>query len=67
MGRRGHKRVELYLYSPLWAVRPVQSLSACTRVTFTLPILLCSLFFMVDKWKVSSYCEVCMEIFREGQ
>jgi hypothetical protein len=24
--------VELYLYSPLWAVRPVQSLSACTRV-----------------------------------
>ena len=27
--------VELYLYSPLWAVRPVQSLSACTRVTFT--------------------------------
>jgi len=21
---------------PLWAVRPVQSLSACTRVTFTL-------------------------------
>ena len=29
----GHERVELYLY-PLWAVRPVQSLSACTRVTF---------------------------------
>ena len=31
--------VELYLYSPLWAVRPVLSLSACTRVhfTFTLP------------------------------
>ena len=27
--------VELYLYSPLWAVRPVQSLSACTRVHFT--------------------------------
>ena len=26
----GHERVELYLYS-LWAVRPVQSLSACTR------------------------------------
>ena len=31
----GRERVELYLYSPLWAVRPVQSLSACTRVTFT--------------------------------
>ena len=31
----GHERVELYLYSPLWAVRPVQSLSACTRVHFT--------------------------------
>jgi hypothetical protein len=44
------ERVELHLYSPygpyglysraipllpLWAVRPVQSLSACTRVTFT--------------------------------
>jgi len=27
--------VELYLYSPLWAARPVQSLSACRRVTFT--------------------------------
>jgi hypothetical protein len=24
---------------PLWAVQPVQSLSACTRVTFTLPSL----------------------------
>jgi len=31
----GQERVELYLYSPLWAVRPVQSLSACTRVYFT--------------------------------
>ena len=31
----GHERVELYLYYPLWAVRLVQSLSACTRVTFT--------------------------------
>ena len=31
----GHERVELYLYSPVWAVRPVQNLSACTRVTFT--------------------------------
>jgi len=29
---RGHERVELL---PLWAVRPVQSLSACTRVHFT--------------------------------
>jgi hypothetical protein len=26
------------LLLPLWAVRPVQSLSACTRVNFTLPI-----------------------------
>jgi len=31
----GHERVELYLYSPVWAVWPVQSLSACTRVHFT--------------------------------
>ena len=27
----GHERVELNLYSPLWTVWPVQSLSACTR------------------------------------
>jgi len=26
---------------PLWAVRPVQSLSACTRVHFTLPYFRC--------------------------
>jgi len=26
---------------PLWAVRPVQSLSACTRVTFTFTFFLC--------------------------
>ena len=32
---RGHERVELYLYFHLRAVRHVQSLSACTRVTFT--------------------------------
>ena len=31
----GHERVELYLYSTYGAVRPVQSLSACIRVTFT--------------------------------
>jgi len=30
----GYERVDLCLYSPLWAVRPVQSLSACTRVHF---------------------------------
>ena len=30
---------------PLWAVRPVQSLSACTRVTFTLPFTLLSACF----------------------
>ena len=28
---------------PLWAVRPVQSLSACTRVHFTFLLLLCIL------------------------
>jgi hypothetical protein len=31
----GHERVELHLYFPLWAVRPVQSLSSCIRVHFT--------------------------------
>jgi len=35
----GHERVELYLYSPLWALRPVQSLSACTSVTFIFTFL----------------------------
>ena len=34
----GHERVELYLYSPLWAIRPVQSLSACTRVHFNFTV-----------------------------
>ena len=33
---------------PLWAVRPVQSLSACTRVHFTfLPSICCILFHCV--------------------
>ena len=40
----GHERVELYLL-PLWAVRPVQSLSACTRVHFTFTFCKCSLLF----------------------
>ena len=31
----GPERVELYLYSPLWAERPLQSLSVSTRVHFT--------------------------------
>ena len=34
----GHERVELYLYSPM-DLRPVQSLSAYTRMHFTLPDL----------------------------
>jgi len=32
---RGQERVELYHFSPLWAVWPVQILIACTRVHFT--------------------------------
>jgi hypothetical protein len=42
---------------PLWAVRPVQSLSACTRVHFTLPLpykWLCSLVFLI----FSTFCYV---------
>jgi len=31
----GLERVELYLYSPLWTVRLVQSFSVCTGVHFT--------------------------------
>jgi len=32
----GHERVELYVYSPLWAVRPVQSLSALYKGALTI-------------------------------
>ena len=39
---RGQERVELYLYCPLWAVRPVQSHSACARVHF-------SFFYFTDQ------------------
>ena len=35
---RGQERVEL-LPLPLWAIQPVQSLSACTRVHFTFTLL----------------------------
>ena len=42
---------------PLWAVRPVQSLSACTRVHFTLPqclykgsLYLLHFYYEVKKW-----------------
>jgi len=34
------ERVELLPLLPLWAVRPVQSLGACTRVTFTFTFFL---------------------------
>ena len=37
----GHERVELYLYSPYGPVRPVQSVIACTRVTFTFTPYVC--------------------------
>ena len=43
----GHERVELYLYYPLWAVRLVQSLSACTRVTFTFTLYIYTLNTLV--------------------
>ena len=37
----GHERVRAIPLLPLWAVRPVQSLSACTRVTFTFTESVC--------------------------
>ena len=55
--------VQLYLYSPqclysraipllpLWAVRLVQRLSACTRVHFTLPFILKIYFFLFNNSK----------------
>jgi hypothetical protein len=40
---RGQEKVQLILLLPLWAVRPVQSLSACTRVHFTFALFLYSI------------------------
>ena len=44
---RGHERVPLV---PLWAVRPVQRLSACTRVTFTFFLLFMEYSYFKPKW-----------------
>jgi hypothetical protein len=42
---------------PLWAVRPAQSLSACTRVTFTFPLCSMNVFWKLYRlWdKVEKY------------
>jgi hypothetical protein len=39
---------------PLWAVRPVQSLSACTRVRFTL-LQLCKIFLNVQSTEIDPF------------
>ena len=44
---RGQERVEL-LPLPLWAIQPVQSLSACTRVHFTYPYINVSCTFRFE-------------------
>ena len=55
---------------PLWAVRPVQSLSACTRVHFTLPYFTFwsagthyvsrDLFKPPEQLTVKRYCRICV-------
>jgi len=56
---------------PLWAVRPVQSLSACTRVDFT--FILCSILGLwhqkddlVEQWNLKTYIflYLCLHSFR---
>jgi hypothetical protein len=45
---------------PLWAVQPVQSRSACTRVTFTLPFycnMLCSVYMVTQNKIVVLFSE----------
>ena len=49
----GHERVELYLYSTYGAVRPVQSLSACIRVTFTFFLHVSALFIRLSSGRKS--------------
>ena len=49
----GHERVELYLYFPLWAVRLVQSLSACKSVHCAFTFLYsssCKIPFIPDRF-----------------
>ena len=60
----GHEKVELYLYSPLWAVRPVQSLSACTRVTFTFTFFLqisLAVRFEIGIFFISEVCTLVLK------
>ena len=47
--------VELYLYFPLWAVRSVQSLSACTRVHFTFSFTVHLVRFIIQTNKCTTH------------
>jgi len=49
------KRVQLYLYSILWAVRPVQSLTACTTVHYIVDSNMC----VVSIQGTRCYVSVC--------
>ena len=43
---------------PLWAVRPVQSLSACTKVRFTLPFTLLWKYIQTSSWDIA--IKICL-------
>ena len=55
---RGHERLELYLYSLLWTVRPVQSLSVCT-----VQLYLYSLLWAVRPVESLSACKVQLYLY----
>ena len=57
----GHERVEPIPLLPLWAVRPVQSLSACTRVhfTFTVELYLYSPYGPYGLYRASVHVQGC--------
>jgi hypothetical protein len=50
---------------PLWAVRPVQSLSACTRVTFTFTFiipLLCGIFTTFSHFEIIIFARCAAKV-----
>jgi len=64
----GHERVELYLYSPLWAVRPVQSLSACTRLhCIYIYVYICFFFFAVALRPNAGHGLLILDVSRSQQ
>jgi len=47
---------------PLWAVRPVQSLSACTRVHFALCLIVSGLYVLKNRTNLEKFAACCFEM-----